>query len=189
MAGESTHEVTVDRDGRVRDAQTVGTTFVSFAFAADAALRKSTYYPATLDGKPVASRFWVRVPFGPLKNMESSPARNRVTAFVPGSEPAAARLQLAGAIKRITVAGDVTSEPPAEVSVLLIAPGGEEFALLPAGSIKTSHFRTTLRTGDRLSKAGEYRIRMRRGIRAFAESVFTVAADEAGAIVNTCGAP
>jgi hypothetical protein len=30
---------------------------------------------------------------------------------------------------------------------------------------------------------------MRRGIRAFAESVFTIAADADSAIVNACGAP
>ncbi|HZI67135.1 MAG TPA: energy transducer TonB, partial [Thermoanaerobaculia bacterium] len=35
MSGESTHEVTVDRAGKVRDARIVGTTFMVFALAAD----------------------------------------------------------------------------------------------------------------------------------------------------------
>ena len=91
MTGESTHEIIVGRDGKVRDAHVVGTTFMVFALAADDAIRRSTYFPATLDGKPVASRFWVRVPFGIPKAVDASPARNRVTAFVPGDEPSVHR--------------------------------------------------------------------------------------------------
>ena len=189
MSGESTHEVLVDRNGKVRDSQTVAATFVPFAIAADAALRKSTYYPATLGGKPVASRFWVRVPFGQPMEMESSPARNRVTAFVPGGEPADARLQLAGKVRRITVVADVTSEPPSEVTVVLIAPSGEELVLVRPGAMKSPAFRKTIRIGEFLAKPGDYHLRMRRGIRAFAESVFTIAADADSAIVNACGAP
>jgi TonB-like protein len=189
MSGESTHEILVDRNGRVREVHTVGATFFAFAASVDAALRKSTYYPATLGGKPVASRFWVRVPFGPPKDMSSSPARNRVTAFVPGKEPADARLQLAGKVRRITVVADVTSEPPAEVTVVLIAPGGEELVLVRPGTMASPAFRKTIGTGEFLAKPGDYHLRMRRGIRAFAESMFTIAADADSAIVNACGAP
>jgi Gram-negative bacterial TonB protein C-terminal len=48
MSGESTHELVVDRSGEVRETQIVGTTFMVFALAADGALRKSRYEPATL---------------------------------------------------------------------------------------------------------------------------------------------
>ena len=92
MTGESSHEIVVDRAGKVREEHIIGTTFMVFAIAADDAIRKSTYEPATLEGRPAASRFWVRFPFGPPpKGIESSAARNRVTAFVPGAEPSRAR--------------------------------------------------------------------------------------------------
>ncbi|HLN81430.1 MAG TPA: energy transducer TonB, partial [Thermoanaerobaculia bacterium] len=100
MSGESTHELVVDRDGKVRELRIVGTTFMIFALSAEEALRKSTYFPAELEGRPVASRFWARIPFGIPPGVESSPARNRVTAFVPGDEPARARWQLSAAIRR-----------------------------------------------------------------------------------------
>ena len=189
MSGESTHELVVDRDGRVRDIHIVGTTFMIFALAADDALRKSIYFPAELDGRPVASRFWVRVPFGQPPNVETSPARNRVTAFVPGDEPARARWQLAGGIRRVTVAADIASVPAAEVSVVAVAPGGAERILVPRGSAASGRFRVSIPTGNFFSKAGEYRICLRQDDRTIVEGGFTVAADEASAVVNTCGAP
>lgn len=187
MSGESTHEVIVDRAGKVREARIVGTTFMVFAQAADGALRKSTYFPATLEGRPVASRFWVRVPFGIPKDIESSPARNRITAFVPGDEPRRARWQLKDAVDRVTIVGDVASAPPAEVAVVAVAPGGRERALLPAGKSSSRQLRATVKTGDFLSRAGEYQIRLLHGDRIIAEGGFTVAEDEASAVVNACG--
>jgi hypothetical protein len=189
MSGESTHEIVVDRNGKVRDAHIVGTTFMIFALSADEALRKSIYAPATLDGRPAASRFWVRIPFGLPRGVEISPARNRVTAFVPGGEPPKARWQLAGSLRRLTVAADVASVPPAEVSVLAVAPGGAERVLLRPGSAVLRQIRATVRTGDFFSKAGEYRIVLRHGDSVIGVGGFTVAADEASAVVNACGAP
>ncbi len=188
MSGESTHEITVDRAGKVRGARIVGTTFMVFAIAADGALRRSTYFPATLDGRPVATRFWVRVPFGVPKDVESSPARNRVTVFVPGSEPPSARRQLKGAVDRVTVVGDVASAPPAEVAVIAIAPGGQERVLLPAGKSESRSVRATVRTGDFFFRAGEYQVQLRQGARTIAEGGFTVAEEELTAVVNACGA-
>jgi hypothetical protein len=188
MSGESTHEVLVDRSGRVRDVRIVGTTFMVFALASDAALRAATYYPATLDGKPVSTRFWMRVPFGVPKNIESSPARNRVTAFVPGDEPVRARWQLTGSVHRVTLAGDVASAPPAEVSVVAISPGGATRVLVPAGRIDSKRFRKTVKTRDFFSKPGEYRLRLQQNDRAISEGGFTVAEDESSALVNACGA-
>jgi hypothetical protein len=189
MTGESTHEIIVGRDGKVRDAHVVGTTFMVFALAADDAIRRSTYFPATLDGKPVASRFWVRVPFGIPKDVEASPARNRVTAFVPGDEPPRARWQLESSVRRVTVIADVASVPAAEASVVAVAPGGAERVLLRPGSAAQRQIRATVRTGDFFSKAGEYRILLRHGDRTIGEGGFTVAANEASAVVNACGAP
>lgn len=189
MSGESTHEVIVDRDGRVRETQIVGTTFMIFALSADEALRKSIYAPATLDGRPVASRFWVRVPFGLPRDIETSPARNRVTAFVPGDEPARARWQLEGSVRRVTIIADAASVPAAEVSVVAVAPGGAMRVLLPAGSAASRQIRTTVRTGDFFSAPGEYRIRLRHGDRPIGEGGFTVAAEEARAVVNSCVVP
>lgn len=188
MSGESTHEVTVDRAGKVRGARIVGTTFMVFALAADGALRKSTYFPATLDGRPVATRFWVRVPFGVPKDVASSPARNRVTAFVPGDEPPRARWQLKDAVDRVTVVGDIASAPPAEVAVIAIGPGGRERVILPAGRSDSRHVRATVRTGDFFSRAGEYQVQFRQGDKTIAEGGFTVAEDEGSAVVNACGA-
>ena len=188
MSGESTHEVTVDRAGKVRDARIVGTTFMVFAQAADGALRKSTYFPATLEGRPVASRFWIRVPFGIPKNVESSPARNRVTAFVPGTDPARARWQLKDAVDSVTLVGDIASAPAAEVSVVGIAPGGRERVLLASGAAAAGHLNATVRTGDFFHPAGEYQIQLRHGDRIIAEGGFTVAEDESAAVVNACGA-
>ena len=187
MSGESTHEVTVDAAGRVRDARIVGTTFMIFAMAADGALRKSTYFPASLDGRPVATRFWVRVPFGVPQDLESSPARNRVRAFVPGDEPAPARRQVKGAVDRVTVVGDIASAPPAEVAVIGVAPGGRERVLLPAGKIVSRSLRGTVKTGDFFSRAGEYVVQLRQGDKTIAEGGFTVAPDERSAVVNACG--
>jgi len=188
MSGESTHEVTVDRAGKVRDARIVGTTFMVFAQAADGALRKSTYFPATLEGRPVASRVWIRVPFGIPKNVENSPARNRVTAFVPGTEPAPARWQLKDAVDTVTLVGDIASAPAPEVSAVGIAPGGRERVLLAAGSASAGHVNATVKTGDFFHPAGEYQIQLRHGDRIIAEGGFTVAQDESSAVVNACGA-
>jgi hypothetical protein len=189
MNGESTHEVLVDRNGKVRDAHILGTTFMVFALATDNALRKSLYFPATLDGRPVASRFWVRMPFGVPQGIESSPARNRVTAFVPGSESPRARWQIAGSVRRVTVVAEVASAPPAEVAVVAIAPGGAERVLVPRGSATSRAIRTSVRTGDFFSRAGEYRVSLRQGDRPIGEGGFTVAPDEESAVINTCGAP
>jgi hypothetical protein len=189
MSGESNHEVVVDRLGNVREARIVGTTFMAFALSADVALRKSTYFPALLDGRAVGSRFWVRMPFGVPKDIESSPARNRVTAFVPGSEPARARWQLASGVHRLTVAADVASAPPNEVSVVAIAPSGAERVLVRPGSVTSRQIRASVRTGDFFSKSGEYRVSLRHGDRTIGEGGFTIADDEDSAIVNACGAP
>jgi hypothetical protein len=189
MAGESTHEIIVGRDGRVREAHIVGTTFMVFALAADDAIRRSTYFPATIDGTPVASRIWVRVPFGIPKDVEASPARNRVTAFVPGDEPARARWQLAASVRRVTVLADVASVPPAEVSAVAVAPGGAERVLLSAGSATSRQIRATVRTDDFFSGPGEYRIRLLHGDRTIGEGGFTVAVEEAKAVVNACVVP
>ena len=189
MSGESTHEVLVDRDGKVRGVQILGTTFMIFALAANEALSKSLYFPATLDGRPVASRFWVRVPFGIPRGIESSPARNRVTVFVPGDEKPGARWQIAGNVRRLNVVAEFASAPPAEVSIVATAPGGAERVLVRLGSATSREIRTSVRTGDFFSKAGEYRISLRQGERTIGVGGFTVAPDEASAVVNTCGAP
>ena len=171
MSGESTHELVVDRDGKVREAHILGTTFMVFALAADDALRKSIYSPATLDGRPVASRFWVRVPFGVPTGIETSAARNRVTAFVPGDEKPAARRQLAGSVRRVTVVAEVASAPPGEVSVVAIAPGGAERVLVPRGRAASRTVRASMRTGDFLSRPGEYQIRLLQGDRPIGGAV------------------
>jgi hypothetical protein len=185
MAGESTHEVLVDRTGKVRNVQIVGTTFMVFALATDAALRATSYFPATLDGKPVATRFWVRVPFGVLRDVESSPARNRVTAFVPGGEPSRARWQLADAVHRVTVVADVASAPAGEVSVVAVAPGGAKRVLVPAGKA-LRRTRETVKTGTFFARPGDYQIRLQQGERLIGEGLFTVAASEQSAVVNAC---
>lgn len=186
MSGESTHEVVVDRAGKVRQAHIVGTTFMVFALAADGALRKSTYFPATLEERPVASRFWVRYPFGLPKDVESSPARNRVTAFVPGADPARARWQLADSVHRVTVVADVASAPAAEVSVVAVAPGGALRVLVPAGRSGSRRIRETVKTGRFFARAGEYQIRLLQGDRTIGQGLFTVAEEEHTAVVNAC---
>ena len=185
MAGESTHEVLVERTGKVRNVQIVGTTFMVFALSTDAALRATSYFPATLDGKPVATRFWVRVPFGVLKDVESSPARNRVTAFVPAGEPSRARWQLADAVRRVNVVADVASAPPGEVSVVAVAPAGARRVLVPAGKA-LRRTRETVKTGNFFSRPGDYQIRLQQGERLLGESLFTVAEDELSTVVNAC---
>lgn len=189
MSGESTHEVLVDRDGKVRQSNIVGTTFMVFALAVDDALRRSLYFPATLEGRPVASRFWLRVPFGIPRGIESSPARNRVTAFVPGNESARARWQIAGSVRRVVVVAEVASAPPAETSVVATDPSGTERVLVPRGSATSREIRASVRTGDFFLAAGEYRISLRHGDRVIGVGGFTVAPDESSAVVNTCGAP
>lgn len=185
MAGESTHEVLVDRFGKVRDVRIVGMTFMVFALATDAALRAAKYSPATLDGRPVATRFWMRVPFGILKDVESSPARNRVTAFVPAEESSRARWQLSNSIHRVTVVADVASAPAGEVSVVAVAPGGAERVLVPAGKA-LPRTRETAKTADFFARPGDYRILLQQGTRLLAEGLFTVAEDEHAAVVNAC---
>ena len=186
MSGESTHEVLVDRFGKVRDVQIVGTTFMVFALASDAALRAASYFPATLEGRPVSTRFWVRIPFGVPKDIESSPARNRVTAFVPGDEPSRARWQLADAVHRVTVVADVASAPAGKVSVVAVAPGGAERVLVPAGRAALPRIRETVKTRNFFARTGAYQIRLRHAGRTIAEGLFTVAEDEHTAVVNAC---
>jgi Gram-negative bacterial TonB protein C-terminal len=190
MSGESTHELVVTRDGKVRDVHILGTTFMIFALAADEALRKSLYFPATLDGQPVASRFWVRVPFGLTEGIETSPARNRVTAFVPGDEKAPARRQLAASVGRVTVVSEIASAPPAEISIVAIAPDGAERVLVPRGRAASRMVRTTVRTDEFFWKPGEYRISLRQGSdRTIGEGGFTVAPDDESVVVNACEPP
>jgi hypothetical protein len=186
MSGESTHEVLVDRAGKVRDVHIVGTTFMIFALASDATLRAARYFPATLEGRPVGSRFWVRIPFGVPRDVESSPARNRVTAYVPGDEPSRARWQLGDAVRRVTVVADVASAPPGEVSVVAVAPGGAEHVLVPRGRISAAHLRETVKTDNFFAKPGDYQIRLQQGDRTLGEGLFTVAENEHGAVVNAC---
>ncbi len=185
MSGESTHEVLVDRFGKVRDVRIVGMTFMVFALATDTALRAANYSPATLDGRPVATRFWMRVPFGVPRDVESSPARNRVTAFVSADESSRARWQLANSIHRVTVVADVASAPAGEVSVVALAPGGAERVLVPAGKA-LPRTRETVKTADFFARPGDYRIRLQQGTRTLAEGLFTVAEDEHAAVVNAC---
>ena len=185
MAGESTHEVLVDRFGKVRDVRIVGMTFMVFALATDAALRAAHYSPATLDGRPVATRFWMRIPFGVPKDVESSPARNRVTAFVPADESNRARWQLTKSIHRVTVVADVASVRAGEVSVVAVAPGGAERVLVPAGKA-LPRTRETVKAADFFSRPGEYQIRLQQGTRILTEGLFTVAEDERAAVVNAC---
>jgi hypothetical protein len=185
MSGESTHEVLVDRAGKVRDVHIVGTTFMVFALASDAALRAASSFPATLEGRPVSTRFWVRIPFGVPKDVESSPARNRVTAFVPGDEPPRARWQLADAVRRVTVVADVASAPAGDVSVVALAPGGGKRVLIPAGKA-LARTRETVKTGDFFARPGAYQIRLQQGELTIGEGLFTVAEDENSAVVNAC---
>jgi len=188
MSGESNHEIVVDGQGKVREARIVGTTFMLFSMAADTALRKSRYFPATLEGRPVATRFRVRMPFGVPKDVESSPARNRVTAFVPGEEPAAARWQLAGSVRRVTVLAHAASVAPSEVSVVAVAPDGRERVLVSASrSRRDREIRIVARTEDFFSKPGEYRLRLKQKDQLLTEGGFTVAEDEESAVINACG--
>lgn len=185
MSGESTHEVVVDRAGRVREVQIVGTTFMIFALASDAAIRAARYAPATLEGRSVSTRFWVRIPFGVPKGVESSPARNRVTAFVPGDEPSRARWQLADAVRRVTVVADVASAPAGDVSVVAVAPDGAERVLIRAGRA-LPHTRETVKTGNFFARPGAYLIQLEQGKRKIGQGLFTVAEDEHSAVVNAC---
>jgi hypothetical protein len=84
---------------------------------------------------------------------------------------------------------EVASAPPAEVSVVATAPGGAERVLVPRGGASSREIRTSVRTGDFFSKAGEYQISLRQGERTIGVGGFTIAPDEGPAIVNACGAP
>jgi hypothetical protein len=70
-----------------------------------------------------------------------------------------------------------------------IAPGGAERVLVARGSATSREIRTSVRTGDFFSTAGEYRVSLRHGDRPIGVGGFTVAPDEGSAVVNTCGAP
>jgi hypothetical protein len=89
----------------------------------------------------------------------------------------------------VTLAADIASVPPGEVSVVAIAPGGAERVLLPAGSLKTRRARVRVRTEDFFSKPGEYRVSLRQGDMTIGEGGFSIAEDERSAVVNACGAP
>lgn len=186
IGGEATHEVVVDREGRIREMRLVGTTLEFFASPAETAIRKSIYRPATLDGQPVASRIFVVTPFARPFGLDQLPGRSRVTAFVPPSESPNARRQLASSVKKVTVLAAIRPPSTTATEIIAAAPDGTERKLAERRSSNLRQIRETVKTANFFDKPGEYRLLLRQAGQTLAEGRFAIAADEAGAILNAC---
>jgi hypothetical protein len=184
--GESViSEVVVGRQGEVLDAHPWRNLYKVLAPYAEQSLRKSRFAPATIEGNPVASRCLVTTMVGTIRPPKSEPSYDTLWVYTAGGESREARWQLRGSVRRITVKAHVGS-PGTGTEVVARNPSGEEKVLLRKTVSAPADFQETVRTGDFLEAAGDYRLELRVDGRTVARATFTVAEDPKDAIVNAC---
>jgi hypothetical protein len=178
-------EVVVGSQGEVVEVRPWRNLYKVLAPYAERSLRKSRFAPATIEGNPVASRCLVTTAVGTVRPPKSEPSYDTLWVYTAGGESREALWQLRGSVRRITVKAHVGS-PGTGTEVVARNPSGEEKVLLRKTVSAPADFQETVRTGDFLEGAGDYRLELRVGGRTVAGATFTVAEDAKDAIVNAC---
>ncbi len=180
-------EIVIERDGTVRQTRFLSATVPPLAPFAQVSLEKSKYFPAEIDGHPVAVRGTIMVPIGMLHAPPKNWAYDTLSVFVPGGSSREALWQLAGSVDRVIVAAHVGTAFAHETAVVAVSPGGAEKTLLaiPASSAAVDA-RETVKTGRFLEGAGDYRVELRAGGKVLASTTVTIGAGFETAIVNAC---
>ena len=187
VGGEVVDETTIGSDGAVRTVRSVRARFPELAPYAQAALQKSRFSPATIQGNPVAVRALVPTFVGVSHAVRREPTYDTVWAFVPGGESREAQWQLRGSVSRLTIALRIENPMPAGAEVVAKSASGAERSLWkPALGTPPEDLRETVKTGDFFSAPGDYRIELRAGGKTVNFATLTIAESFETAVVNAC---
>jgi hypothetical protein len=180
-------EIVIERDGTVRQTRFLSATVPPLAPFAQVSLEKSKYFPAEIDGHPVAVRGTITVPIGMLHAPPKNWAYDTLSVFVAGGASREALWQLAGSVDRVTIVAHVGTSPADAAAVVAVAPGGAEKTLLaiPASSAARDA-RETVKAGRFFEAAGDYRVELRAGGKVLASTTLTIASGFETAVVNAC---
>jgi hypothetical protein len=185
IGDEVLSEAVIDPQGAVVDTRVVHSQYEVLAPYAELSLRESRFTVATIEGNPVAARCLVTTAVGVAGSTPPATPYDLLWAHVPGTEPREARWQLRDSVRKIALAVHVGSSGR-EAVVVARAPSGSEKTLLRKAVPAPADFRETVRTGDFLEGAGDYRLELRVDGKTTAWTTFTVANDAKDAIVNAC---
>jgi len=187
VGGEVVDETVIGSDGAVRTVRSVRARFPELAPYAQAALQKSRFSPATIQGNPVAVRALVPTFVGVSHAVRREPTYDTVWAFVPGGESREAQWQLRGSVSRLTIALRIENPMPAGAEVVAKSASGAERSLWkPALGTPPEDLRETVKTGDFFSAPGDYRIELRAGGKTVNFATLTIAESFETAVVNAC---
>ena len=182
-------EIVIERDGTVRQTRFLSATVPPMAPFAQVSLEKSKFFPAEIDGHPVAVRGTIAVPIGMLHAPPKNWKYDALSVFVSGGSSREALWQLAGSVDRVAIAAHLGASFAEAATVVAVAPGGAEKPLLaiPASSAALD-VRETVKTRRFFEAPGDYRIELRAGGKAVASTTLTIATGFETAIVNACEA-
>jgi hypothetical protein len=186
IGGPVVDEVVIGADGAVRTVRSVRARFPELAPYAQAALQRSKFTPATIQGNAVAVRALVPTFVGIAREVRKEPTFDTVWAFVPGGEAREAQWQLRDSVSRLTLALRIENAMP-QAEVVAKAPDGAERSLWK-GSVGTppADLRETVATGKFFFANGDYRIELRSAGKTVAYALLTIANGHETAIVNAC---
>ncbi|HWZ86931.1 MAG TPA: hypothetical protein VN032_12060 [Thermoanaerobaculia bacterium] len=187
LASDVLEEIVVERDGAVRATRLVAASIPNLAPFAQVAAERARFLPAAIEGNPVAVRGVITIPIGSVRKSPNEPPFDTLRAFVPGGGSRESLWQLAGSVERLTLVAHVGDAVGQGAAIVAIGPGGAEKTLLAvAASPPPLEIRETVKTGNFLSGAGDYRLELRAGGKPLASTTVTIAAGFESAIVNAC---
>jgi len=187
IGGQVVDEVVIGADGAVRTVRPVRARFPELAPYTRAALQRSKFTPATIQGNPVAVRVLVPTFVGVSVAVRREPTFDTVWAFVPGGESREAEWQLRDSVSRLTLAIRVENAMPNGAEVVAKAPDGAERTLWK-GTVATppADLRETVATGKFFDAPGDYKIELRAGGKTLNSATLTIANGHETSIVNAC---
>lgn len=187
VASNVVEEIVVERDGAVRKPRFVAAAIPNLAPFAEVSLERAKFLPASIEGNPVAVRGMIMIPIGSVPTSQKEPPYDLLRAFVPGGGSREARWQLAGSVERLAVVAHIGSAVAQGAAIVAVAPGGAEKTLLAIPTAPAPfEIHETMKTGNFLSAAGDYRLELRAGGKPLASTTVTIAAGFESAIVNAC---
>jgi len=187
VGGEVVDETVIGSDGAVRTVRAVRARFPELAPYAQAALQKSRFSPATIQGNPVAVRALVPTYVGVSHAVRREPTYDTVWAFVPGGESREAQWQLRDSVSRLTLSLRIENPMPAGAEIVAKSASGAERSLWkPALGTPPQDLRETVKTGDFFSAPGDYRIELRSAGKTVNFATLTIAGSFETAVVNAC---
>jgi hypothetical protein len=187
IGGQVIDEVVVGPDGAVRTVRSVRSRFPELAPYAQAALQKSRFTPASIQGNKVSTRVLVPTFVGISRAVRREPTYDTIWAFVAAGESREAQWQLRDSVSRLTLAIRVENPLPNGAEVVAKAPGGAERSLWKLTvATPPADVRETVATGSFFHPSGEYRIELRAGGKTLNYATLTIADSYETAIVNGC---